>query len=472
MQTTSKKEKRPKRPYEVDYHAIQVIYFDNDQVFTGPELACVWSGMRRFGEHQVAGAFWQRKGDNFNLGKKARFALGSLEFIQPMLNGDDPIYGGGTVRQKNLSRGTIQDCDFYFTHKDPSRWEGIDTRPDFTLALSDRWLQRIGVEVFLDMLKEHFELADAHCPPYGLIDVASPNDAWAGMVYGSLWMMQSPLHRWVEQGNWVYGASKKGDRVRSIYWGNYFGPKILTRLGGRENFIGRYREQARLKDGTPNAQIWEFTNGVFVSLCLDPLGCKPGLPLDFSAMLNLQWLHKELGSKGALCGWQSDLATGDSETSTKVENTVNAPTQQSFQSLSNLNDAELQWIRDCVNQARYLVKKYLATDASVSLDPATLDRVFGSWLAQWQSGNSLEAPNTMVNCVGLAFGQWLVDSLGMKWTVVTDVNGSDMGVCFGPHATHVLVFPTHAIARRLEMKETGFIQRLFEAIRTQVDGMK
>src|SRR5208283_4479571 len=92
VQTKSKMDERPKKPYEVAYHAIQVIYFDNDHVFTGPELARVWSGMRRFGEHHVVGAFWQRKGDNFNLGKEARFALGSLEFIQPMLNGADPIY--------------------------------------------------------------------------------------------------------------------------------------------------------------------------------------------------------------------------------------------------------------------------------------------------------------------------------------------------------------------------------------------
>jgi hypothetical protein len=125
------------------------------------------------------------------------------------------------------------------------------------------------------------------------------------MVYGSLWMQAAPLHRWVEQGNWVYGASILGDRARGIYWGNYFGPKILARLGGRENFIGRYREQARMNNGAPSAHLWEFTNGVFVSLCLDPMACKPGVPLDHFAMFNLQWLHKELGSKGVLGGWDS-----------------------------------------------------------------------------------------------------------------------------------------------------------------------
>jgi hypothetical protein len=192
-------------------------------------------------------------------------------------------------------------------------------------------------------------------------------------------------------------------------------------------------------------------------------------------MFNLQWLQKELGGKGALCGWDSDHVTGsDSETSTKAVTAVNEQVQSpiGFQSFSNMNEAEVQWIRDCVNQVRILVKKYLAINDTVSLDPATLDRAYGGWLVQWQSGKASEDPNTIVNCIGLAFGQCLVDSLGMKWAVITDSNGSDMGVFVGSPATRVLVFPTHAVAKRLEAKETGFIQRLFEAIRTQVKGLK
>ena len=305
MQRKLKKQDGPYQPYKVDYHVLQVIYFDDHHVLTGPEFAQVWLGMRRFGVHKVIGCFWQRKDDIFNIQKEARFHLGSLEFVQPMLNDDDPIYGGGISRKGNLLRGSIQDCDFYFSHKDPSRWEGVDIRPELSLAVSGQWFERVGEEVVLDMLKEHFRVADAHCPPYGLIDLATPEDAWAGFVYGSLWMMAAPLHRWVEQGNWVYAASKKGDRARSIYWGNYFGPKILARLGGREDFVSRYRDQAKMKDGTPNAHIWEFTNGVFVNLCLNPLGCKPSAQLDYSAMFNLQWLHRELGTNGVLCGWES-----------------------------------------------------------------------------------------------------------------------------------------------------------------------
>ena len=71
----------------------------------------------------------------------------------------------------------------------------------------------------LKNLKDNLALADRQAPPYGLVDLASSEDAYAGMAYVSTWMQRLPLHRWVEQGNWVYAASKQGDRARNIYWG-------------------------------------------------------------------------------------------------------------------------------------------------------------------------------------------------------------------------------------------------------------
>src|SRR5262249_41829952 len=82
------------------------------------------------------------------------------------------------------------------------------------------------------------------------------------------------------------------------------------RLGGRERFVEAYRAKARLLDGSSNAHIWEFPNGVFISLCVDPLGCKPGLPMDFFANFNMQWLHQRLGPSGALNMWDVADPTG------------------------------------------------------------------------------------------------------------------------------------------------------------------
>lgn len=447
--------KEMKEPYRVDYHVIQVIYFDHDCPLTGPEFADVWSGMSIFGKHKAVGAFWRRKGYESTNRESGRFELGSLEHVTPVLKGSEPVYGGGTSAQRNVARDTIRDCDFYFTHSGSSRWEGIDTRPEFNLAVSGQWFERLGSAVALGKIKEHFEVADRHCPPYGLIDLATGDDAFAGLLYSSLWILRAPMHRWLEQGNWVYAASKKGDRARGIYWGNYFGPKILDRLGGRDDFVRRYREQATLPDGSVGAHIWEFPNGVFVSLCLDPLGCKPGDPMDFGAMFNLQWLHHELGRSGVLTAWDAhDRNPFDRGPPSK------------------LNDAEAQWIAGCLEHARSLVERYQKGKKALVLDPVSLDRAFARWLRDWKKQKTSDDPNLVVNAIGIAFGQWLVDGLWMKWSVIEGEGGSDMAVVYGPPDGQVQVFPTHAVAKRLETGETGFLVPLCEAIAAQVMAVK
>jgi len=175
------------------------------------------------------------------------------------------------------------------------------------MGVSGQWYERTGTEEILKNLKEQLEIADRYQPPYGLVDVAASQDCCSGFVYTSCWFGNSPLHRWVEDFKFRYACSKRRDQARGVYWGNYFGPAILERLGGRVPFVARCRGYVQAAtNGQASALIWEFNNGVFVSLCLDPLGCKPGPPLDLCAAANFQWLVLELGSHGVLCPWSPE----------------------------------------------------------------------------------------------------------------------------------------------------------------------
>ncbi|HXD86542.1 MAG TPA: hypothetical protein VN641_08615 [Urbifossiella sp.] len=281
------------------------VYLQPGHELSGPDFARLWSTTSVFGKQRsVAGAFWHA---GSNSGGQRRIELGSLEHVQPLLErGPQPIFGGGTCSKAKLARsGTTLDCDFYYAHGGASRSYGVDTLPDLLFTVSGQWFENTGPETVLEMMRLHFEIADKYAPPYGLIDVSPAHDCYAGMVYGPTFFGNAPLHRHVEDINWVFSGAKKRDRVRGIYWGNYFGPAILGRLGGRDHFLTGFRQQATLH-GDMSARIWEFTNGVFVSLSLDPLDLKPNPPDKAPPPLKapmLAWLVCELGSRGALCAW-------------------------------------------------------------------------------------------------------------------------------------------------------------------------
>jgi hypothetical protein len=64
-------------------------------------------------------------------------------------------------------------------------------------------------------------------------------------------------------------------------------------------------------------------------------------------------------------------------------------------------------------------------------------------------------PDAIINLVGLAFGQLLVDRLSLSWATLTDEHGTDIAVR-GPAA--FTVFPTNFVAKRYT-REGGRIHR-------------
>ena len=135
--------------------------------------------------------------------------------------------------------------------------------------------------------------------------------------------------------------------------------------------------------------------------------------------------------------------------------------------------AELEWIRANLEVAGELAAMQGAARTSVTEDPAVLDRIFDSWLADWEEGGSDARgvePNDLVNAVGLAFGQLLVDTLGFEWVVATDAGGTELAVRAQPG--DVLVYPANAAAKRLERRETGAFVPLYREVRARVEELR
>ena len=136
------------------------------------------------------------------------------------------------------------------------------------------------------------------------------------------------------------------------------------------------------------------------------------------------------------------------------------------QKIEPLNAGEEAWVKTQLENAAKFVEDFSPVDAQQPPNLAALDRAFAAWLA---SGSSeTEVINSVINCVGIAFGQSLVDGLGLKWVVATDQHGCEMAVYGFPGRGDVLVYPANFVAKRWERKETNFLESAHEKIARDV----
>jgi hypothetical protein len=66
--------------------------------------------------------------------------------------------------------------------------------------------------------------------------------------------------------------------------------------------------------------------------------------------------------------------------------------------------------------------------------------------------------------VGIAFGQVLVDKVGLQWVVATDEYGTEFAVHGLPNRGDVLVYPANFVAKRWERRESNFLEDALQRI--------
>jgi hypothetical protein len=130
-----------------------------------------------------------------------------------------------------------------------------------------------------------------------------------------------------------------------------------------------------------------------------------------------------------------------------------------------LSDSERSWLDANMRVACSFVKLYAGLVHVEGVPaPEALDRAWTAWIAQWDAtaAEGREDPNPIVNAVGVALGQHLVDSLALTWAVATDPYGTELAVHGDPG--NVVVFPTNLVGKRFANRTTGFIAPLIEQL--------
>lgn len=134
--------------------------------------------------------------------------------------------------------------------------------------------------------------------------------------------------------------------------------------------------------------------------------------------------------------------------------------------ISELNDSERAWLKAQLQLAYTLVETYGTHSSQGTIGPESLDVAWNAWISS--SAQESEMANALVNATGSAFGQFLVNTAGLRWVVATDEHGTEMAIIAFEGTADVIVYPMNLVAKRYETKEQGFILPLLEGIRDQV----
>ena len=158
-----------------------------------------------------------------------------------------------------------------------------------------------GREASRDLLDDIVRLM-CGCPElyYLLVDIAPMEETGADGIYHP----ESHPHvsprspaRDIEAKKWTRLREKRRDFVRGVFWGNYLGPEMLERLGGKESFRRRYIEKAKQEVLNWRSLVQDTPHGgLFVKISRDPLDEVDGRIGGELAV----WLHDEFRRIGAL----------------------------------------------------------------------------------------------------------------------------------------------------------------------------
>lgn len=136
------------------------------------------------------------------------------------------------------------------------------------------------------------------------------------------------------------------------------------------------------------------------------------------------------------------------------------------QRIEDPNRAESEWVAAHVGMAADLAAGFAGAGAI----PPTVDELDALWAAWLAESGRAEEANDVINAVGLAFGQRLVEDLGMRWVVVTDELGTEMAV--HEPLGDVLVFPANLVAKRWESGQTGFLRPVFDEVAARLNDLR
>lgn len=131
--------------------------------------------------------------------------------------------------------------------------------------------------------------------------------------------------------------------------------------------------------------------------------------------------------------------------------------------LSALTTDEVTWRDQQLQLGSFLVDHYIGeTESPPTIEQ--LDRCVTAWAVDGQSRINV---NTLVNGVGISFGEQLARAAQLEWVIATDAHGSDLALHGEPG--DILIFPANAVGKRIAEREIGFVVELYSAFLNRIE---
>ena len=132
--------------------------------------------------------------------------------------------------------------------------------------------------------------------------------------------------------------------------------------------------------------------------------------------------------------------------------------------IKKLTGKEREWVESQLRAAVEFVDTFSPEDAKRQLSLRVFDRAFAAWVATGEVDG--KKVNKIVNCVGIAIGQFLVDGIGLEWVTVSDEHNSTLAVHGLPGRGDVLVYPVKMVTERWEARsEESFEESCYQISR-------
>ncbi len=136
--------------------------------------------------------------------------------------------------------------------------------------------------------------------------------------------------------------------------------------------------------------------------------------------------------------------------------------------LSNLNLDVQQHIKKKLEEAETLINKYNGQLTSSKYDAKILDEVFEKW--RQNADKNKEKPEFVVEAMGAALGQDIVNSLDCEWQLLSDKYGSDITVINKKYKVNG--FPFSTAEKAFTEKKVGTFQGVKLILKHQIEEAK